>query len=188
MFLWGGWWKIWAIKTQKEIFACSRPSFPFKEHPLRIPRAKTNEVRRGNILATLNDEYKHLDAETKPQDGFLFGKDLEGAMRSVETTNRLSRKLGSSSSQRNRGVSNNRGNNSRVHFLGRGQGIRIGRQQPFYHQSNRYPPQGYGYHHQQAHQQCHQTREYVCTSSSTSQEQRRACRLRENLSVWKSIA
>jgi hypothetical protein len=56
-------------------------------------RAKTNDIRRSNILASLNEDYRHLAVETQPGKGLLFGNDLENAMKSVETTNRLAKKL-----------------------------------------------------------------------------------------------
>ena len=56
-------------------------------------RAKVNETRRVHMLSSLNDNYKHLVTETKAENGLLFGNNLESAMKSVEQTNRLSRKL-----------------------------------------------------------------------------------------------
>ena len=56
-------------------------------------RAKTNEVRREQIVASLNDQYKHLVAQTRPEKGWLFGSHLENDIKSVEVAARLSRKL-----------------------------------------------------------------------------------------------
>ena len=56
-------------------------------------RAKVNETRRENILANLNNNYKHLASNTVPENGLLFGDNLETAMRSVETSNRLAQRL-----------------------------------------------------------------------------------------------
>ena len=56
-------------------------------------RYKTNDARRGQILAGLNEDYKFLSSETKPENGLLFGSNLESAMKSVESANRSSRKL-----------------------------------------------------------------------------------------------
>ena len=56
-------------------------------------RARTKEVRRKNILSSLNYNYKHSSSETAPGYGMLFGSDFEGAMKNVETTNPLSRNL-----------------------------------------------------------------------------------------------
>ena len=58
-----------------------------------LARARTNEVRRAQILNGLNANYKHLAVETKPENGLLFGSNLEASMRSVEVSNRLSQKL-----------------------------------------------------------------------------------------------
>lgn len=56
-------------------------------------RAKENDTRRGQILTSLNEDYKHLAAETKAESGLLFGINLESAMKSVESANGLSKKL-----------------------------------------------------------------------------------------------
>lgn len=56
-------------------------------------RAKVNNVRREVILDNVNDNYKHLSRTTVPSGGLLFGEDLDNAMKSVESSNRLSLKL-----------------------------------------------------------------------------------------------
>lgn len=56
-------------------------------------RAKVNETRRETILSNLNTSYKPLVSNTTPENGLLFGDNLENAMRSVETSNRLAQRL-----------------------------------------------------------------------------------------------
>lgn len=56
-------------------------------------RAKVNSARREIILDNVNDSYKHLSRTTVPAGGLLFGDDLQNAMKSVESSNRLSVKL-----------------------------------------------------------------------------------------------
>ena len=58
-----------------------------------LSRARTYEVRRDLVLTSLNDNYKHLSTDTKPEKGLLFGENLEESMRAVETANKLSKKL-----------------------------------------------------------------------------------------------
>lgn len=101
-----------------EVFSHLANSIEF----LCLGRAKTNDIRKEQILGQLNDAYKHLASETKPEMGLLFGENLEAKMRSVESANRLSKKLSSSTttnpflgrgSTRNRGRYRSRGYNSR---------------------------------------------------------------------------
>jgi hypothetical protein len=80
---------------------------------LALARAKVNESRRECILSAVNPNYKRLGANTSPSDGLLFGKDLEGAMKTVETSNKLAQKL----TKQNRSQLSTRGS-----FLGRGRG------------------------------------------------------------------
>ena len=86
-------------------------------------RSKVNEVRRDQILNQLNDSYKYLSSQSKPEKGLLFGPNLEADMRSVELANRLSKKLAPKSTNRP--------------FLGqqrgRGRGFRSRNQQRGYH-------------------------------------------------------
>lgn len=56
-------------------------------------RSKVNETRRETILSNLNTNYKPLVSNTTPENGLLFGDNLENAMRSVETSNRLAQRL-----------------------------------------------------------------------------------------------
>ena len=58
-----------------------------------FPRSRINDIRREAVLGNVNRSYSHLIATTKASDGFLFGSDLEGAMKSVELANNLSQKL-----------------------------------------------------------------------------------------------
>lgn len=51
-----------------------------------LGRTKTNDIRRDQILNGLNDSYKHSSTATKPENGFLFGANLESAMRSLENS------------------------------------------------------------------------------------------------------
>ena len=62
-------------------------------------RSKLNNSRRVQIMNSLNDNYKHLVHETKPGGGLLFGDCLDTAIKSVEQSNKLSKKLTSSSNQ-----------------------------------------------------------------------------------------
>ena len=112
-------------------------------------RARTNEVRRNNILSALNDNYKHLSSETAPENGLLFGSDLEGAMKSVETTNRLSKKLANNNQGRKRG-------GYRGPFLGQSSRGRGRNRFGPYQFNPRYPgPGSYGQQQQGYHQNYH---------------------------------
>lgn len=94
---------------------------------------RVNESRRDNILASLNTQYSHLSCTTKPGDGLLFGSDLEGAMKSVETANRLSQKLAASHNKI-----------SQKSFLAGSRRGR-GRSRGGYHSQKRYRPQNSQY-------------------------------------------
>ena len=49
---------------------------------------------RNNIpSSSLNDNNEHLSSGTAPENGLLFGSDVEGAVKNAETTNRRSKKL-----------------------------------------------------------------------------------------------
>lgn len=72
-----------------EIFKLMNDSLEFN----CFARARTNDARRDQVLASVNSNYRHLSISTKPSDGLLFGSDLEGAMKAVESANRLSQKL-----------------------------------------------------------------------------------------------
>lgn len=76
-------------KELNEVFKLLSDAMEFNS----FAKFRVNESRRSNILANLNTNYAHLSCTTKPSNGLLFGADLEGAMKSVETANRLSQKL-----------------------------------------------------------------------------------------------
>ena len=56
-------------------------------------KSQDYEVHRNNIISSLNDNCKHFSSETAPENSLLFGSDLEGVMKNVETNNRQSKKL-----------------------------------------------------------------------------------------------
>ena len=85
-------------------------------------RFKSNETRRDQILSGLNEDYKFLSSETVAESGLLFGNNLETAMKSVESANRLSKKLVSRAQGQSRAFSAQRG---------RGRGRSRGRPQPY---------------------------------------------------------
>lgn len=60
---------------------------------LALARDKLNEARRINILSSVNPNYKNIGDNTRPGDGLLFGKDLESAVNTVDTTSKLAKKL-----------------------------------------------------------------------------------------------
>ena len=45
------------------------------------------------MLSALNDNYTYLISETKAESGLFFGNNLESAMKSVEQSYKLSKKL-----------------------------------------------------------------------------------------------
>lgn len=104
---------------------------------LCMGRAKTNDIRKEQILGQLNEAYKHLASETRPEMGLLFGDNLEAKMRSVESANRLSKRLSTSATPNS--------------FLGRGSARGRGRYryrgfnnrnfQPYPRQHDHYQPQ-----------------------------------------------
>lgn len=106
-----------------EIFSLLADSVEF----CAFTRSKINESRRTQILNSLNENYKHLISETKPENGLLFGNNLENAMKTVEQTNKLSRKLAPSTSYKTSNVRS---------FLGRHQRGSRGRGMP----NSRYNP------------------------------------------------
>ena len=83
---------------------------------LAFSRARVNEGRRSMILANINGGYRSLASKTVPKNGLLFGDDLAGAMREVEDSNRLAKKLVKHDFQ------TSSGSGAKAHFLGRGRG------------------------------------------------------------------
>lgn len=75
-----------------EVFRCLADSVEFSA----FSRERVNDSRRSRLLSNLNSNYRHLNSTTQASNGLLFGNDLEAAMRSVESTNRLSQKLSAS--------------------------------------------------------------------------------------------
>ena len=122
-----------SLKSEfNEVFSLMADSVEF----CSFARTKTNDVRRTQILTSLNDNYKHLITETKAEEGLLFGSNLENAMKSVESTNRLSKKL--CANQPNNNYNNNHFRNYNKPFLGQGRGR--GRGKPRNHRYQPYQP------------------------------------------------
>lgn len=84
---------------------------------LSFARTRANVSRRDLILANINNNYKALGSKTAPGDGLLFGNNLTEAMKDVEDSYKLSKKLSKSSDTINP---------SKKDFLGRGRGRRRG--------------------------------------------------------------
>ena len=63
-------------------------------------KSQDYEVHRNNIPSSLNDNCKHFSSETAPENSLLFGSDLEGVMKNVETNNRQSKKLADNNQSR----------------------------------------------------------------------------------------
>lgn len=95
---------------------------------LAFSRARINEGRRNTILSNINNTYKPLGSRTKAEKGLLFGNDLAGAMREVEDSNKLAKKL-------SKPDFNNAG--GRAPFLGRGRGRGRGQRNPQYSTAQR---------------------------------------------------
>jgi hypothetical protein len=85
-------------------------------------RARLNDCRRDKILGSVNSTYRNLSLTTKPTGGWLFGTEMEAAMKEVESSNKLAQKLRQPSrspflgqGSRGRGFSRHRGS-----YRGRG--------------------------------------------------------------------
>jgi hypothetical protein len=103
-------------------------------------RAKTNESRRDTTLACLNSNYKPLISNTSPENGLLFGQSLETAIRSVETSNKLSQKLTAPTKSFSKPFLGGRGRGrgrSRQHYNPSPRGGHSSLHQPYPHSASR---------------------------------------------------
>lgn len=65
-------------------------------------RARVNESRRNQIHLSIKDNYPQLAHETRPENGLLFGNNLEHAMKSVKSPKGPGKKLSGSANESSR--------------------------------------------------------------------------------------
>jgi hypothetical protein len=84
-------------------------------------RLKMNQMRREQVVKSLNPEFKSLLTATSPGDDLLFGAGLPDVLKDIEATNNLSARLSAQSRPSGSGSGQARNRRNSDSFLGRGQ-------------------------------------------------------------------